>query len=242
MIVPLLEMYVNRCTGMINMKRYLLISCFAALVVFLKAEGLSNRSDSTDIFINGWEYRLVPARNSHPFVFSKVWNFDEINSELGTRKDFLMNYDIYQDVLVIQTFINGSPAQIVLNPANIISFSIEGRNFINPHKVPQLARTPLNGYYELVYKGDLIFLAKHSSKITEEGSINGRAYEAEVDYYVFWKDRVFSFRNKRSFLKIFPAYKKEISRYMRDQNILMNAASLQALKEMIKYVDVLVTD
>jgi hypothetical protein len=85
-------------------------------------------NDTTDIFINGWEYKIVSASDGHPFAFSKIWNFDTIFSSLGIRTNYLMNYDIYQDALVIQSFINNQPYQITLNSGYIKSFLLEGIN------------------------------------------------------------------------------------------------------------------
>ncbi|MGC9344615.1 MAG: hypothetical protein ACP5E3_18055 [Bacteroidales bacterium] len=225
------------------LKNFIIIFSFLNLVIHLNVSELSFPGvDSSDIFINGWEYRMVPARSGHPFVFSKVWQFEEINSDLGVRNDYLMNYDVYQDELVIQTFFQGSPAQIVLNPANIRSFKIEEHHFINPQKLPDLAETGLKGYYEIIYEGNLKFFIKHIKQISDEGSMKGRAYESKIDYFIFLDDNLYSIKNKRSLLKIFPEYKKEISRYMRDQQILINSASVLSLKALMNYVDQLVTN
>ena len=155
---------------------------------FILNEIQAETVDSSKRFINGWEYQLVQANNGHPFVFSKIWQYGRINSDLGKRDDLLMNYDIFQDVLVIQVFRDDKPRHIVLNPCYIKSFEIEGHKFVNPGKNLDWEITDSRGYYELIYDSDIKFFVKRIKKHNAGDGLGGSNYDYDMKRFILLKN------------------------------------------------------
>lgn len=202
----------------------------------------TGQNDSLEIFINGWEYSFQQVSNGHPFVFSKIWKYGIINSDLGIRKNFLMNYDIYQDVLLIQIFRNNKPHHIVLNPEYINSFQIDDHLFFNPLKSEEFHKNELNGYYELVYDSKIKFFLKRIKKYSEGDAMEGSSYNPDLEKYIYVDGQTHKIKNKRSFYRIFPDHKKNISKYLRRNQILIKSNDLTGTLDFLRYLEKMIAD
>lgn len=238
MIVLLWGIMANLHTGhdiMNELKKIWSLSLFFFLGI---NSGFSQMlADTSDIFINGWGYSIEQAANGHPYVFSKIWQYGSIESELGTRSNYLMNYDAYQDKLIIQTFRNNYPVQIVLNPRYIKSFVIDEHVFFNPKNLPGYASVDIKGYYELVYDGELKYIIKRAKKLVDEGNLKGMTYQQDLKTFIVYEGKLYTLKNKRSLYRIFPEQKKEISRFMRDSQIILKSANIAEIAELLKFIE-----
>lgn len=160
---------------------------------------------------NGTEYISYP-----PFT-GNAWFADQGIGE-GTivydgipYQHLSMLYDIIRDQVVIS---NADGNLIALAGDKISSFALAGHHFIHTS----------SGFYELLCPGDLAILAKRS-KIIEE-SINGLDLHrtvTEKDRYFALKGGVFySLGNLSSLLTLLKDKKKEIARFLRENNIRKN--------------------
>ncbi len=199
-------------------------------------------ADSSEIFINGWEYNLQQSANGHPFVFSKIWQYGKINSELGTRNDLLMNYDIYQDVLLVQIFRDNQPYQIILNPEYINSFEIDEHTFFNPLKFEGLQQIELSGYYELIYDSKIKFFLKRVKKYSEGDGMEGSRYNSDLEKYIYANGRVHMIKNKRSIYRIYPDHKNDIKKYMRRNRIFIKNDDLPGMSDFMRFLENLIDD
>ena len=157
---------------------------------------------------NGTEYI------SYPPLIGNAWFADEGIGE-GTivydgipYQHLRMLYDIVRDQVIIS---NADGNLITLAGDKISEFFLAGHHFI---------RTP-SGFYELLSPGDPAILAKRT-KIIEE-SISGtelRRIVTENDRYYALKGGVYyHLDNLSSLLTLLKDKKKEITRYLRDNNI-----------------------
>mgnify|MGYP006286257913 FL=1 len=252
MIVLLWEIRKNLNTGQMKMNKKINIILTAGFLLLVsvfsygsdgQCPALKTRvADSSEIFINGWEYNLQQAANGHPFVFSKIWQYGKINSDLGIRKDLLMNYDIYQDVLLIQIFRNNQPYQIVLNPEYINSFEIDKHLFINPLKFEGFQQSELSGYYELIYDSEIKFFLKRVKKYSGGDGMEGSSYNTDIENYIYANGQVYRIKNRRSIYRIYPDHKKDIKKYMRRNRILLKNEDLSGMSDFMRFLENLAAD
>lgn len=194
-------------------------------------------SDTSDHFINGWEYGVEPAGSGHPFALHNSWSPDTIISALGHRCQYSMNYDVYKDELIIQTFLKAEPHSIVLNPLYIKSFWLKEHFFVNADYVPELKHSGLSGYYEILYKGSFSALLKHRKQLSAGRNTKGSAYESDNSYLLVKDGRVYPLRRKKDLGKVFHNQKKEIIKYMSTHQFFIRSAQKEDWQKLFHYID-----
>ncbi len=210
-------------------------------MVFMKHYKL-NSCDSSMFYINGWEYQSVPAGEGHPFLIEKAWREGVVYSKLNPRVESFLNYDIYRDELVIQTFIDKKMYQIALNPLYINKFQLDDRNFINPSAINFPQHKSLNGYYELLVDEKIKFIVKWRKSLVDTDDFTGDRYELTSKGLLLYSGKILELRNKRSLYKFFPEYKREISSYLRNRQIYIKSADNDQLGSLVRYINSQISD
>lgn len=246
MIVPMWAKLPNPGTGLMNKLRITGILLLLMTVLTCKAEAgnlnVLSPPDSSFIFINGWQYHLTPANQGHPFLNEKSWKFGSLDSELGEIEEVLMNYDTYRDELVVQQIIRGEPGLIVLNPLYINSFQLDGMSFVNTGRMGFEADPGFQGYFRILYGGDLYLLRKYSKNLEETGSTAGSSFEPETRNFLVYQGDFYEIRGNSSIYAVFPRFKKEIRSYLRSNRIILRSTSDIELISLVKYCEQLIRE
>jgi hypothetical protein len=197
--------------------RVVLLLILGCMPVLLYGQGLKATGDSMSIspredfsFVNGWEYRVKIAASGTPFLKSNEWITGRLKCDAGTFDRLLMNYDLYQEVLVIQQNIEGKPCVFAMNPIFVQDFWLSGFHFRN---IQDAGNEASPGYYELLYDGKVQILRKWKKKIIDEKVINGSSFRTEQRMFIMYQNKLIPIRGRRSIANIFPDHAKEISRY-----------------------------
>jgi len=161
-------------------------------------------------FVNGWEYRVKMAASGTPFLKSNEWITGRLKCDAGTFDRLQMNYDLFQEVLVIQQTIDGRPSVIAMNPLFVHDFWLSGFHFRNIHDSVINSST---GYYELLYDGQVQILRKWRKKIIDEKVINGSSFRSEQRMFLMYQNKLIPIRGRGSIANCFPDHVKEINRY-----------------------------
>ena len=132
-------------------------------------------------------------------------------------------YDIYTDDLILIDWQGLGYGMIRLNKEHIESFEFAGRQFINPSYNDYQSYNLENKYYEIVAKGTVSFLIRRNIKIQQDDSVDH--FVRKDSKVLIHSGEVFTFRNKKSFLKVIPTGTKDtVIKYIRKNKIRLKQA------------------
>jgi hypothetical protein len=193
-------------------------------------------SDSTQdySFINGWEYRVKIAASGTPFLKSNEWIPGRLKCEAGTFERLLMNYDLFQEVLVIQQNIEGRPIVVAMNPHFVYDFWLSGFHFRN---IQDTGNNESPGYFELLYDGKVQILRRWRKRIIDEKVINGSNFRTEQRMFILHENKLIPIRGCRSIANCFPDHAKDIGRYCSTHGFRPRAAGNEAWKSLGLFID-----
>lgn len=196
---------------------------------------VDNQYGSDDYLVNGEAYQSAnPRANGFANFLSGDWIEGTVYVQGKTFKDASLKYDLAQDVLALkQTLKSGAPVQVVLNPNMVDSFQLADHLFLS-------SNTTEVGYGELIYQGRYQYLQKHRKRFVTDVSIGspyGKYIAESTRFYIFTETGYQEIARKRDLLSFFENHKKEIKKYLRQENIKLQKASGEQLYQLFKYVD-----
>ena len=151
------------------------------------------------------------------------------------EKDFLLNYDVYNQKLLLKfTDETGAEQIIEVSEAWLEGFSLDDLNFIyikdeNESRIFQVLGT---GSYKVLYywRKNLI--------LTNTATASSYAFTSPIKTsYLLIDGKPRQFGSKGSFMKLFnPAHKVEIKNYLQANGINLKKASDRAMTDLINYI------
>ena len=186
--------------------------------------------------LNGRQYNLPYTGTSHPYFNSERYRSGSIMLNGEGYDSVLINYDIYDQQLILQVpgNISGQYMKVVLNRELIDHFKIDGRMF-------RLMAFPETGtsFFQLVSSGDISCLLHWKKKLYRSPSsgITGNKYlKQSRTIYLQKEDQLFPVNNRSSFTAIFDeAYREEIKGFLRREKIRFRSASEKKLGELMNF-------
>ncbi len=196
---------------------------------------VNNQYGTDDYLVNGEAYQSAnPRADGFANFLSADWIEGTAYVQGKTFRGVSLKYDLSQDVLALkQTLKSGAPVQIILNPNMVDSFLLEDHLFISTN-VSNLR------YGELIYHGRYQYLQKHRKKFVTDVSIGspyGKYIAENPRFYIFTETGYQAIARKRDLLSFFENHKKEIKKYLRQENIKLKTADGKKLYQLFKYVD-----
>lgn len=95
---------------------------------------------------------FYPAIKGHQFWGQSIYSLGSLTFEGVTYHDILLNYDIYNDLVLMAIIRKGVTANIILDNSRIDGFQMEGENFVNIRSKSGIAL----GIYRLAFsKNDI---------------------------------------------------------------------------------------
>lgn len=195
---------------------------------------------TSDMLVNGWKYYPDHFNaKGDPYFNELDWQTGSVESAYGNFHDLLLRYNIQMQELVLQkTLQDGETAFVMLNPEFISTFTIGVFYFIKADT--ENLHPDLSGYVEMIYRGEISYLAKHNkmfvanySRNSPQGSISGQ----NTRYFLLIGQNLHKVKSKRTLLKIFPDHKKEIKRFMKKEKIRFKKAGNNDLYKLMNYLD-----
>jgi hypothetical protein len=168
---------------------------------------------------NGREYIEYAStlQEGHPFFELPVFVKGSIRFDGMEFQDVPMQYDMIKDEVIIQHF--GKVYKINLPVEKIERFTLSGHNFIRI--IQDSSHQLKTGFYDRLYNGKIMVLAKREKKIREE-RINFQISNVvdQKNYYYIKKDGIYyTLKNMHTLLGILKSKKKEIQQYLNKNKI-----------------------
>jgi hypothetical protein len=146
-------------------------------------------------------------------------------------------YDTYQDLLVSRMY-NSAFLYSLLSEL-VVEFDLPDHHFIriSPGNASKLVTS---GFYEELYRGKLVLLAKHTKAIqkgTRGYGVLQVTYYAKHNYYLKKGGQYVEVNSKGAFLDVLKDKKKELKKYLKDNNINFGDNPEQAMTVLANYYD-----
>ncbi len=200
----------------------------------------SQKYGTNDLLVNGWKYypdHFNAAGN--PNFNNLDWTNGNLVMRGETFENIDMTYKIEIDELILMKFLkDGSPAFVLLNKTFVESFTIDQHHFVNNSQIE--TNTDLNGFVELLYSGEFMFLIKHQKNFVANYSSdtpNGSISRQISVNYIFENNILHKITSKKMLLNYFEPFKKKIKKYMKQNNIRYKKATSTQLKKLMEYCD-----
>ena len=168
---------------------------------------------------NGSEYIEYAStiQEGHPFFESNVFVNGSIRFDGMEFRDVPILYDMIKDEVIIQHF--GKVYKINLPAEKIERFTLSGHSFIRV--IQDSSHQLKTGFYDRLYNGKIMVLAKREKKIREEHiNIQISNIVDQKNYYYIKKDGIYyTLKNMRTLLGILKSKKKEIQQYLNKNKV-----------------------
>jgi hypothetical protein len=194
-----------------------------------------NALDIQSGLYNGSEYILYVhlLKDGHPYLDTTKYTNGEVFYNGMHYKNVQMLYDIVKDELIVQHY-NGV-FNIQLIQSKVDEFNILGKPFYHLGVDTTLAGNVKNGFYELLYNGQIKLYAKRIKTIQEyipDMQVERRVYSN--NRYFIYKDNIFyEVFTQKSVLKILNDKRNIVKQALKKQHIKFRKQRENAMKTML---------
>ncbi len=195
-----------------------------------------NSLDIQSGLYNGSEYLVYVQllKDGHPYLDTTKLTYGSVFYDGMLYQDVPMLYDIVKDELVIQHY--NKVFHIQLIQSKIDEFKILDRPFLHLGKDSTIQGNVKNGFYEVLYDGQIKLYAKRIKTIQEY------IPEMKVEQRVFSNNRYFIYKNKAyhevynlpSVLKVLKDKRINYKQTLRKQHIKFRKQRETAIKFMLQ--------
>ncbi len=229
------------------MKAYLSVLCLAiisythicaqnmAVVDYLQQAGMHAEiyNGEREIFYSSSQYENLPYYMSPDFTEATVF----------FKKKYYPNQKVRLDLFKEQLVILSPEKQygIILNPQHVEKVQMYNKTIVwldSPKS--KLAA----GYYMQLTEGEKIQLLSkeiYSSTHRIENSVVIYYFDRKVQYYLAYNNRYYAVKNKNTFSKLFPQYKKQINRFVYENRLNFKRNKEESLTSLARYCEELIS-
>ncbi|MDP9230846.1 MAG: hypothetical protein M3O67_09280, partial [Bacteroidota bacterium] len=212
----------------------------SSLPAFKSIVDFYNKSLSEQLHLyNGKEYKDYPYQfnEGHPYFLSNNWSKGTLNYDGEHYEEVPMLYDVVQDELVILHFDNRS--KICLVKEKISSFSLLAHSFVNIQPKNINSSTITEGFYDLLYAGQVSLFAKRTKNIQTfyRQSVSEIKIFKKDHYNLLKKNIYYPVSSKRSFLQQLTDKRKEIQQYIKKNRLSFKNDVENAMVKILAYYD-----
>lgn len=205
---------------------FIWISCLLVLVPELQAQKKSITPEEYLKEVQGYasiyrgEIEKAYSQTSYKNMpYYKTEMFVEADLFYNNReyRNVRMRYDTYKDQMLVETPENRS---MILNAEKVQKVSMYDRLILN---LKSLGESKLKaGFYFILYEGEqLSILSKETCSRRRVLSSNMEHYlfEPKTNYYVRYEGQYYPVKNKSTFIRLFPQYKKSLNKFAKDNHL-----------------------
>ena len=192
-------------------------------------------SDEGHLF-SGAEFISYPASSGeHQFYkYNKLQEASIIYEGLEYKQIPLL-YDIVNDDVIVGRFSKqGATQHIKIDKNRVSSFNLSGHSFIH---LRENGNALTAGFYELLYQGKLQVLAKRKKIFKKE--VVTVTFPADNYYYLLKDGTYHAVKSKGSVLKVLKDHKKELSQFLKVNNIIFYENREVAIAKLAEQYDLL---
>jgi hypothetical protein len=187
---------------------------------------------------NGYEY-FTPDRNikGSPYYLSDSPTPSDLIYDDSYYRDIPIMYDVVKDEVVINRL--GQNFKISLVNDKLKSFTLRRHEFIRVSGDSVNGTQLPTGFYDRLYKGKTIVLAKRKTRLQETyiySQINYEYIRQDI-YYVIVAGQIVQVDSKSSVLKLFNSKKSEIKSFIRKNKLNFKSDFEKTLVAVSAYYD-----
>ncbi len=197
-----------------------------------------NDKCKANILVNGKHFENIYVNDlGHPYFvqdeFKKGWTVLH-----GVKfEDISLKYNIWDQTLLIQQNKNVSNTASFIPPFDFISeFNIDGRYFKK-----EVLGDSEERFYEVIYQGEITCLCSWDKLRSEsDHKVSFVAYkfsEQKAKFYLVTGDDYQIIKGKKTLIKKYPEYKKQISQYIDEQGIKFYKLNGLELKKLLTFCE-----
>ena len=227
-----------------RIKYYILIICTTIIChVQINAQDnpvadyLKQVGDFADIY-NG---RIEPIYHSLMYEnFPYYLNSNFTEASVVFKNKYYPNQKVRLDLFKEQLIILPPETKlgIVVSSQNVDRVFMYNRIFVllNPPKESGIKQ----GYYIQLFEGEKITLFRKESYTIRVKQLTS-IFDNKIQYYLFYNNRYYTMKNKGSFTKLFPQYKKQIDKYVKERKLDFREYTEASLSTLAGYCEELIT-
>lgn len=197
-----------------------------AIALYSKATGPQSHIYNGNSYI---EYHQ--QEEEHPY-FINEWMDGSITYENQYYENIPLIYDISNDKIITDHQYNVNKIQLI--SSKVSSFTLQQHRFVNLKAEGNPA-----GFYEVLYDGNTKAYVQWRKSLQE--TITNQAIERRFDdksiYYIRKEGKMYSVKNKKSVLHLFPDRKSEIKKFIRANSVNFKADRAKAISQVVKFYD-----
>ncbi|NEM96997.1 hypothetical protein [Pontibacter burrus] len=185
----------------------------------------------------GTEYAVVKKNyvKGHQFFLDELPQQGSILYDGAWFENVPLQFDLAMDeVVAIQ---GGNMYKVKLVKQKIKAFNIGGYAFT--HIKHDSTGTIAPGFYNVLFDGKASFLAKRAKVLQEKATTTGMEGEYRfIDKYYIYKDGAYhQVKSKGSVLRVFREDKKQLSKFLRDNNIKFSGNREDAILSIVQHYE-----
>lgn len=176
----------------------------------------------------------------HPYQIDEKWKTGYVIIDNLLFDSLLLKYDIFDNKLVLNTAnISNSAVSLCINMDKTSRFGINGHNF-----VPFPSGKDVSGrrFSEALVEGTLSYLVLKRKDLNIDGAGVDFSYKTYEHQYLLFNNELIKFKSKRTFFKLFPAFKDELKKYIRQENLKMPGKRPENLIKLTEYCNTLLNN
>lgn len=166
-------------------------------------------------------FRGMVEQNYNPYIYANQPYY--ISSDFSTGDIYYkkrkypaqkMRLDFFKDQLII---LSPDNYNLIVGHQGVDSFYIHNKLFV--YYIPEKKIELKDGYYLLLHQGEKIkILAKGTANLNTPKTELAH-FSTTIRYYGIYNTKSYTIRNRTSFSKIFPQYKKDINRFAKTRKL-----------------------
>lgn len=237
-----------------NRKAYIFTLCFILFVISFSGYSqewspyidnyyselynyIQTEHKSDQVLVNGLYYDNY-YRNAigHPFIFEDVFYKGTFVYQNKQYKGLDMKFDIYEHILLISYILNNRNIRFIPINDFISEFRLNEMYF-KKYSFPGMAPE----FYQVIADYDNIKCLYYWFKKRTESShfrviTSYQFYKSEKTRYLVLDNELLKYRNKFSFIRLFPQEKRyEIRKYLKSENIKILKSDDDSIRKLIDY-------
>lgn len=184
---------------------------------------------------NGSEYvDYEQKKEGHQYFLTNQWTYGTITYGGLEYTNIPMLYNLETDDVIIGQFSEaGRFNQIKLNRQQVSGFTLSGNRFVHLRK----HSAPEHGFYQELYAGHVQVLARRRKEYKKD--VVTLSFPEKDSYYLMVGGKYHEVKSKSSVMKVLKGHKKELSAFLRANNIVFSQNREQALSQLAAQYDVL---
>jgi len=182
-----------------------------------------------------YSYFLPSGTGGYQFLFSEEYDKGSIVVRGKIVNDVLINFDVYNQKLLLKFFDETGSAQILeVSEAWLEGFSLHGTDFkyLSFDEKSKFYQVLGNGKYQVLY-----YWWKNLVLANAPGTSGHTFTKPARSQYVMMDGMIRSYRSNGSFIKLFnPLIKEKIKDYLHDNDIIVKKAPDEKMTYLINYI------